>query len=197
MTEAKRESLEGVSNVELKNSIEEAAEKVKKLSEDLRHRISSLQTEASDKALGLLQSVETISEKLHIKTDAEEKAFELLTSLEGLSERLQGYAENFESKLTESQLQFHLGLMEATAKWEQLKEQASGVLGSLHLDGLSPQTLLDEVKVRANLGRMEASELIHKSREEVSRAWQNVSQQSMMAVKGMNQSLGEIIHRFV
>ncbi len=197
MGQALNESLEGVSNTELKNSVEEAAEKIKKLSEDLRHRIQSLQTGASDKALGLLQSVENISEKLHIKTDAEEKAFELLTSVEGLSERLQGYAENFETKLSESQLQFHLGLMEAMGKWEQIKEQTNTVLGAVHLDTVSPQTFFDEVKLRANLGKMEASDFISKSREEVNKAWQNVSQQSVLAVKNMNQSIGDIIHRFV
>lgn len=190
------ESWDAASNSELKNSVEEAAEKIKKLSEELRHKIQSVQFGAQDKALGLLQSVENISEKLHIKTDAEEKAFELLTSVEGLSERLQGYAENFETKLSESQLQFHLGLMEAMEKWEQVKTQAQSVVGTVNLDGVS-HTLFDEVKLRASLGKMEATDFINKSRDEVNKAWQNVSQQSVLAVKNMNQSIGEIIHRFV
>lgn len=196
MAQKMEDSWENGSQIELKNSVEEAAEKIKKLSEDLRQRIHSVQVGAEDKALGLLQSVENISEKLHIKTDAEEKAFELLASVENLSERLQGYAENFETKLSESQLQFHLGLMEAMGKWEQIKTQAQTVLGSVHLDTVS-HSLFDEVKLRANLGKMEASDFISKSRDEVNKAWQNVSQQSILAVKGMNQSIGDIIHRFV
>lgn len=193
---AENMNIEGFDNEELKSSVVEAAEKIKKLSEDLRHRIHAAETGATDKALELLQTVENISEKLHIKTEAEEKTFELLSSVEALSERLQGYAENFETKVTESQLQFHLGLMEAMGKWEQIKTQAQAVLGSVHLDTVS-HTLFDEVKLRANLGKMEASDFISKSRDEVNKAWQNVSHQSMLAVKSMNQSIGDIIHRFV
>lgn len=185
-----------VSQTELKNSVLEAAEKIKKLSEDLRHRIQTVHDGAQGKALDLLQTVENLSEKLHLKTDVEDNAFQLLTSVENLSERLQGYAENFEQRLTESQLQFHLGLMEAMGKWDQIKNQAASVLGAVHLDTVS-HSLFDEVKLRANLGKMEASDFINKSRDEVNKAWQNVSHQSVLAVRNMNQSIGDIIHRFV
>jgi hypothetical protein len=183
-------------NSELKTSVLEAAEKIKKLSEDLRLKIQDVQVSAEDKALGLLQSVETISEKLHIKTDAEKKAFELLESVDGLSTKLQGYAEGFETKLSESQVQFHLGLMEAMGKWDEIKNQASSVLGSVHID-TGAQTLFDEVKLRANLGKMETRDFIEKSREEMSKAWQQVSQQSTVALQSMNKSIGDMIHRFV
>lgn len=193
----KLDDIQGAANdIELKQSIFEAAEKIKKLSEDLRGKIHSVQMGAEDKALGLLQTVENISEKLHIKTDAEEKAFELLTSVENLSERLQGYAENFESKVSEGQLQFHLGLMEVMGKWEEIKGEASATLGTMHLDTV-PQTIFDEVKLRASLGKMEVSDLIDKGRDEVNKAWQNITSQSTLAVKNMNQSIGDIIHRFV
>lgn len=195
MAQKLEESWDNSHNVELKNSVEEAAEKIKKLSEDLRHRIQTVQVGAQDKALGLLQSVENISEKLKIKTDAEDKAFELLSSVEHLSERLQGYAEDFETKLSESQLQFHLGLMEAMGLWEQIKTQSNSVLGALDLDGVS-HTLYDDLKLRANLGNMDASGFMSKSREEVNKVWQNVSQQSVVAIRNMNQSIGDIIHRF-
>lgn len=156
---------EAISNNELKNSVLEAAEKIKKLSEDLRGRIQTVHDDAQGKALDLLQQVENLSEKLHVKTDVEDNAFQLLMSMEALSERLQGYAENFEAKLGEGQVQFHLGLMEAMGKWEGIKHQANEILGS--------------------------------SRSEVNKAWHNVSEQSVVAVKNMNQSIGEIIHRFV
>ena len=183
-------------NSELQQSVQEAAEKIKKFSEDLRQKIHAAQIGAEDKALDLLQSVETITEKLHIKTDAESKAFELLESVDTLSEKLQGYAENFENKLTESQLQFHLGLMEAMGKWEEVKHQASSVLGAVHIDTVS-HNIFDEVKLKAHLGKMEAEEFINKSREDLSKAWQQVSHQSTMAVRNMNQSIGDIIHRFI
>lgn len=184
------------SHSELAWSVEEAAEKIKKLSEELRLKLQAVQTSAEDKALGLLQSVETISEKLHIKTAAEARAFELLQSVENLSERLQGYAEEFEAKLSESQLQFHLGLMEAMGKWEEIKQQAATVLDAVHLDTVS-QSLFDEVKIRTHLGKLETRAFVDKSREEWSKAWQQVSQQSLLAVKNMNQSIGDFIHRFV
>lgn len=189
-------NIHDASNIELKLSVQEAAEKIKKFSEDLRTKIHSAQTAAEDKALGLLQSVENLSEKLHIKTEAEAKAFELLESVDGLSTKLQSYAEGFETKLSESQVQFHLGLMEAMGKWEEIKHQATSVLGSVHLDTVS-HNIFDEVKLRASLGKMETREFIEKSREEWSKAWQQVSQQSVLAVKNMNQSMGDIIHRFV
>ncbi|MBC7532021.1 MAG: hypothetical protein H7318_10615 [Oligoflexus sp.] len=189
-------NIHDASNIELKLSVQEAAEKIKKFSEDLRTKIHSAQTAAEDKALGLLQSVENISEKLHIKTEAETKAFELLESVDGLSTKLQGYAEGFETKLSESQVQFHLGLMEAMGKWEEIKHQATSVLGAVDLDTVS-HNIFDEVKLRANLGKMETLEFIDKSREEWSKAWQQISQQSVLAVKNMNQSIGDIIHRFV
>ncbi|MBC7662018.1 MAG: hypothetical protein H7249_20175 [Chitinophagaceae bacterium] len=181
---------------ELKMSVQEAAEKIKKFSEDLRHKIQTAQTGAQDKALDLLQSVETLSEKYNIKTDVEAKAFELLESVEHLSEKLQAYAEHFEEKLSDSQLQFHLGLMEAMGKWDEIKQHASAAVGSVHLDTVS-STLFDEVKLRASLGKMDTKEFIEKGREELSKAWQQVSHQSTLAVRNMNQSIGEIIHRFV
>jgi len=119
-----------------------------------------------------------------------------LESVDTLSEKLQGYAENFENKLTESQLQFHLGLMEAMGKWEEVKHQASSVLGAVHIDTVS-HNIFDEVKLKAHLGKMEAEEFINKSREDLSKAWQQVSHQSTMAVRNMNQSIGDIIHRFI
>lgn len=188
--------LQDASNNELKISVQEAAEKIKKFSEDLRSKIHSVQTSAEDKALGLLQSVENISEKLHIKTDAEAKAFELLESVDTLSNKLQGYAEGFETKLSESQVQFHLGLMEAMGKWEEIKHQTQNVLGAVHLDTV-PHNIFDEVKLKASLGKMETLEFIDNRREEWSKAWQQVPQQSILAVKNMNQSIGDIIHRFV
>ena len=181
---------------ELKSSVQEAAEKIKKFSEDLRHKIQTAQTGVQDKALGLLQTVETMAEKYDLKTDAETKAFDLLESVENLSEKLQSYAENFEKKLSDSQLQFHLGLMEAMGKWEQIKHQANSVVGAVHLDTVS-LNIFDELKLQASLGKMETLEIIEKGREELNKAWQQVSHQSTMAVKNMNQSIGEIIHRFV
>ena len=185
------------SDRDLKNSVEEAAEKIKEFSEELRSKLQALQVGAEDKALGLLQTVENVSEKLNIKTDAEAKAFELMESVDHLNEKLQSYVIDFESKLSESQLQFHLGLMEAMGKWEQVKTQANSMLGSVHLDPTPASKIFDEVKLRATLGKMETLELIEKGRDEWNKAWQQVSHQSTVAVKQMNDSIGEIIHRFI
>ncbi len=102
------EILTGAEQIEQKHSLWEVSERLKALAIDFRTQIHSVQANAEDKALDLLQIVEHYKDKLHLNADTEEKAFAFLTKVEEMSERMEQYANGLEAKVDEGQLQMHL-----------------------------------------------------------------------------------------
>jgi hypothetical protein len=55
--------------------------------------------------------------------------------------------------------------------------------------------ILDEVILKTSLAKMETRQMLGRSRDELNKTWQHVSQQSVVALRKINEGIGDLFHR--
>ena len=155
---------------DLRESIQDTADKLKTLSGKLRVKLHLAGMEVKD-----------------MKTD-------LAETVDGLSRRLHDYAGSLEKTKETAEVQLHLGLMDAKKHWEVTKEQADHALKLIKEDKEKAKAFLQDIRVQAKLAKAETSDSLHETKEELSQNFKEISRQGSSAIKRMNRSVGEFLH---
>jgi len=155
---------------DLRESIQDTAEKLKTLGEKLRVKLHLAGMEVKD-----------------MKSD-------LVETVDGLSRRLTDYAGTLEKTKESAEVQLHLGLMDARKHWEVAKDQADQALKLIKEDKEKAKTFLQEMRVQAQLAKAETGEALHETKAELSENFKEISRQGASALKRMNKSVGEFLH---
>jgi hypothetical protein len=142
----------------------------------------------------------TLRERLHLKlhlAGMEAKTFsdDLVHSVDDLEQRLEGYAKGFDKTLEQNQIQWHLGIMEAKERWEKTREGASKALQILKEDQKKAGQLFEELRLQAKLAKADTKDFLASNTQELSKNLKEINTQSVQALKRMNESIGELLHR--
>ncbi|HYX31718.1 MAG TPA: hypothetical protein VE954_01300 [Oligoflexus sp.] len=155
---------------DLRESIQDTAEKLKSLGEQLRVKLHLAGMEVKD-----------------LKSD-------LVDTVDGLSRRLSDYASTLEKTKESAELQMHLGLMDARKIWEGAKEQADHALNAIKGDKDKALSFLQDMNLQAHLAKAETSDALEDTKTEVSDNLKEISRQGAAALKRMNKSVGDFLH---
>jgi hypothetical protein len=158
-------------NGDLYVSLQDTADKLKSLRDRLKVKLHLVGMEAKD-----------------IKTDLED-------SVDGLSRRLSDYAGTLEKTKESAEVQLHLGLMDAKKHWDITKENAEEVLGLMKEDKEKAKAFLQEMQLQAKLAQNEAKDSLHKTKEELSENFKEISKQGVIALKKMNHSIADLLQK--
>jgi ABC-type transporter Mla subunit MlaD len=95
----------------------------------------------------------------------------------------------------QGQVQWHLGIMEAKDRWEKTREGASKALQILKEDQQKAEELFQELRLQAKLAKAETRDFLAENKQELNKNLKDISAQSVKALKRMNESIGDILHR--
>jgi hypothetical protein len=155
---------------DLRESIQDTAEKLKTLGERLRVKLHLAGMEVKD-----------------MKSD-------LVETVDGLSRRLTDYAGTLEKTRETAEVQLHLGLMEARQRWEVAKDQAGHALKLMNEDKAKAKAFLQDMRVQAQLAKAETSDVLQETKTELSENFKEIRRQGAIALKRMNKSVGDFLH---
>jgi hypothetical protein len=155
---------------DLRESIQDTADKLKTLGEKLRVKLHLAGMEAKD-----------------MKSD-------LFDTVDSLSRRLTDYAGTLEKTKESAEVQLHLGLMDAKTRWETTKEQAGKALSLFSEDKEKAKAFLQDLRVQAQLAKAETTDALQETKEELKDNLRDISRQGASALKRMNQSVGDFLH---
>lgn len=147
-----------------------------------------------------VSKLKTLRDRLQVKlhlAGMEAKTFgdELAHSVDDLSNRLEGYAKGLDRTVDQGQVQWHLGIMEAKDRWEKTREGASKALQILKEDQQKAEELFQELRLQAKLAKAETRDFLAENKQELNKNLKDISTQSVKALKRMNESIGDILHR--
>ncbi len=157
-------------HTDLRESIQDTADKLKSLGEKLRVKMHLAGMEAKD------------------------LKYELFDTVDNLSRRLNDYAGTLEKTKETAEVQLHLGLMDARTRWETAKEQAGKALSLIKEDKEKAKTFLQDMRVQAQLAKAETKDALQDTKAELSDNLREISRQGASALKRMNKSVGEFLH---
>jgi regulator of replication initiation timing len=155
---------------DLRESIEDTAEKLKTLGEKLRVKLHLAGMEAKD-----LKS-------------------ELFDTVDNLSRRLSDYAGSLGKTKESAEVQLHLGLMDVRTRWEAARVEANKALSLFKEDKEKARSFLQDMRVQAQLAKAETSDALQDTKAELSDNFKEISRQGASALKRMNKSVGEFLH---
>jgi hypothetical protein len=156
---------------DLKESVQHTSDTLKSMSEQLRLKLRLARMEVLDKRDNITDTID------------------------GVSHSLIEAVRDLDKKISDSNVQFHLGLMESQEKWKRLKHRAADMFDALKKEEVLGHQIFDEVILKTSLAKMETREFLGRSRDELNKTWQQVSQQSMVALRKMNEGIGDLFHR--
>ncbi|WP_141734195.1 hypothetical protein [Oligoflexus tunisiensis] len=154
---------------DLRESIQDTADKLKALGDQLRIKLHLVGLEAKD-----LKS-------------------ELFDSVDSLSRRLSDYAGTLEKTKESAEVQLHLGLMDARKRWDETLEQAGQALKLFQEDKSKALAFLQDMRVQAKLAQAETTEALQDTKSEWSDNLKEISRQGASALKRMNKSVGDFL----
>lgn len=155
---------------DLRESIEDTADKLKSLGEKLRVKLHLAGMEAKD-----LKS-------------------ELFDTVDSLSRRLSDYAGSLEKTKESAEVQLHLGLMDVRTRWEAARDEANKALSLMKEDKEKAKSFLQDMRVQAQLAKAETSDALQDTKAELSDNFKEIRRQGASALKRMNKSVGEFLH---
>jgi hypothetical protein len=156
---------------------------------------TDLQEAIQDTADKLKSLGEQLRVKLHLAgMEAKDLKSELFDSLEGLSHRLNDYAGTLEKTKESAEVQLHLGLMEARTRWDDTREQAGQLLKLFNEDKTKALAFLQDLRVQAQLAKAETTEALQDTKAELTDNLKEISRQGASALKRMNKSVGDFLH---
>ncbi len=146
------------------------------------------------------EKLKSFSEQLRLKwqlarMEVLDKRDNITDTIDGFSHTLGDAARDFDKKISQTAVQFHLGLMESREQWGRLKHRAADMFDALKPEEVLGQKIFDELSLKASLAKMETRQFLGRSRDELNKTWQQVSQQSMVALRKMNEGIGDLFHR--
>lgn len=177
--------------------------------ENLNTLPNDLSNKASDLANGLVGTLEdtaarmrTLKDELAVRLNLAGKEVQdlrddVLQSIDQLGNKLTHLAGSFDEKLESSQVQVHLGMMDAKERWDITREEAQKILNSLAGGNGKVVQLAQEVKLKARLAQLETKDFLSESKEGLSKNLQELSQQTSQALGRMSSSVSEFIHNLV
>lgn len=144
--------------------------------------------------------ISSFSEELRLKLqlvrmEVLDKRDNITDKIDGLSHTLIDVARDLDRKISGTGLQFHLGLMETGQKWGRLKHRAADMFDALKKEDVLGHKIFDEVILKTSLAKMETRDILGRSRDELNKTWQHVSHQSTVALRKMNEGIGDLFHR--
>lgn len=146
------------------------------------------------------EKLKSFGEQLRLKLqlarmEVLDKRDNITDTIDGFSHSLGDAARGFDKKISQTAVQFNLGLMESREQWGRLKHRAADMFDALKPEEVLSQKIFDELSLKASLAKMETRQFLGRSRDELNKTWQQVSHQSMVALRKMNEGIGDLFHR--
>ena len=157
-------------SADLRETIQDTAEKLKSLGDQLRIKLHLAGMEAKD-----------------FKS-------ELFDSVDNLSRRLGDYAGTLEKTKESAEVQLHLGLMEARKTWDSAKEGAQQFLNLWKEDQGKAKSFLEDMRVQAQLAKAEGQDALQKTKQDINENVRDITRQGAAALQRMNKSVSDFLH---
>jgi len=163
------------------------------LSVDFIGNIEDLLTDTEEK-------LQALGEELRLKLqlaqmDTEDFRHDLLDTVTKLEKKMRQYARDIEGKLEHTEVQAHLGFLEAKELWEITKEHSQKLVDLLKDDPGKAKNFFDEVKLKTALAKLETKDFIKESRKELSQEAKELRKQSQNILKNLNQGVTDLLKR--